>query len=658
MLRVIIKCLRSASSLQSVTPLICVARAALGTRRSYRSVGGDATSYSASLTALMDRGLPVSVLDFEISASEAVRRFEDYQRKACMYLHAHSLIKPPQQQAQQPQQPGAPHSDGGPATAEPLAAGSAGRSPSSAVSGSGSSLMAAYLPYWCFEATFNSEAFAKLGFKDERTGEMVWKDMADPLPLSRAALAPAADPSMQVYAGYKYVRDVGGGAAGPGLPDRARPLSRSEAAAGLVGGVALQAADMRQGLAWTLALRALTHEQLRSAEGAVRGATKATDLRDLRVAMQVLSRRARLVFLPAYIAVYQYGTRYKQGTSGVIVPQVFTAVIGGTRDGRVVAPQHLSPAKASLGSGGLVGGLGLLAGDWGASWAPSLQLMGLESLLPQLGAVEALTLAALAASGAGMWAHQRPQALRAHHAAKQARADFEFYKKYDIHETYGSGAAAAADARRADEAAGGGGGAGGNEEYVLWLWADADWRRWEHDEPWNWDEEERRKGAEELWRKQASRRLERQRYVERMAAEAARRAEEEEAEARREQRYGGRGARTAYSSHRPQDHGMGGQEHEHHEGGGGAGQGRRRRRSDFLGYYRVLGLQEAEAVSAEDIKQAFKVQALLLHPDKHVGADEQAQRAALVKFQKLQIAYDTLKDAEKRRLYDRGQLVH
>ena len=49
--------------------------------------------------------------------------------------------------------------------------------------------------------------------------------------------------------------------------------------------------------------------------------------------MQVHSRVCRLVFLPAYIAVYQYGTRYKQGTSGVIVPQVFTAVLGGTRDG-------------------------------------------------------------------------------------------------------------------------------------------------------------------------------------------------------------------------------------------------------------------------------------------------------------------------------------
>ncbi len=44
-------------------------------------------------------------------------------------------------------------------------------------------------------------------------------------------------------------------------------------------------------------------------------------------------RFARLVLLPAYIARYVYGTRYKAGTSGVILPQVFVAAVGGTRDG-------------------------------------------------------------------------------------------------------------------------------------------------------------------------------------------------------------------------------------------------------------------------------------------------------------------------------------
>jgi hypothetical protein len=53
-------------------------------------------------------------------------------------------------------------------------------------------------------------------------------------------------------------------------------------------------------------------------------------------ALQFHSRTARLLYLPAYVARYVYGTRYKQGTSGVIVPQIFSALIGGTRDGEAM----------------------------------------------------------------------------------------------------------------------------------------------------------------------------------------------------------------------------------------------------------------------------------------------------------------------------------
>lgn len=54
----------------------------------------------------------------------------------------------------------------------------------------------------------------------------------------------------------------------------------------------------------------------------------------------------------------------------------------------------MSPAKASIGTGGLVGGLGLAAGDMAEP------LLGLPGLLP-IGGAEAITLAVLAASGAG-----------------------------------------------------------------------------------------------------------------------------------------------------------------------------------------------------------------------------------------------------------------
>lgn len=89
-----------------------------------------------------------------------------------------------------------------------------------------------------------------------------------------------------------------------------------------------------------------------------------------------------------------------------------------------------------------------------------------------------------------MWAHKRPQTLRSHHAAQQVRADYEFYRQYDRHEVYGSGMQGGGTAGEAGGAAGEG---RRNEDLMLWLWADADWRRWEHEEPWSWDEAERRR---------------------------------------------------------------------------------------------------------------------------------------------------------------------
>jgi len=50
--------------------------------------------------------------------------------------------------------------------------------------------------------------------------------------------------------------------------------------------------------------------------------------------MQVHRRTAQLLYFPAYLAEYQYGTRYKKGTSGVTVPHMFQAVVGGTRTGQ------------------------------------------------------------------------------------------------------------------------------------------------------------------------------------------------------------------------------------------------------------------------------------------------------------------------------------
>lgn len=61
------------------------------------------------------------------------------------------------------------------------------------------------------------------------------------------------------------------------------------------------------------------------------------EVRDMNVVMRVHERRAQLLYLPTYVAHYQHGHRYKQGTSTVIVPQMFYAAVGGTRDGACLA---------------------------------------------------------------------------------------------------------------------------------------------------------------------------------------------------------------------------------------------------------------------------------------------------------------------------------
>jgi molecular chaperone DnaJ len=63
-------------------------------------------------------------------------------------------------------------------------------------------------------------------------------------------------------------------------------------------------------------------------------------------------------------------------------------------------------------------------------------------------------------------------------------------------------------------------------------------------------------------------------------------------------------------------------------------------------YYEVLGVQKS--ASEADIKKAYRRLARKLHPDVNPG-DKTSQK----KFQEVQEAYDVLKDAEKRRAYDR-----
>jgi DnaJ-class molecular chaperone len=69
------------------------------------------------------------------------------------------------------------------------------------------------------------------------------------------------------------------------------------------------------------------------------------------------------------------------------------------------------------------------------------------------------------------------------------------------------------------------------------------------------------------------------------------------------------------------------------------------------------GVLAGSAITADAIKTHYKAAALKLHPDRHVHADEATQKRSAERFRRLQLAYETLRDTEKRRAYDRGQLV-
>lgn len=61
-------------------------------------------------------------------------------------------------------------------------------------------------------------------------------------------------------------------------------------------------------------------------------------------------------------------------------------------------------------------------------------------------------------------------------------------------------------------------------------------------------------------------------------------------------------------------------------------------------YYKVLGIQKG--ATDEDIKKAYRKQALKWHPDKNKAANAEE------KFKEIAEAYDVLSDPKKRDIYD------
>ena len=67
-------------------------------------------------------------------------------------------------------------------------------------------------------------------------------------------------------------------------------------------------------------------------------------------------------------------------------------------------------------------------------------------------------------------------------------------------------------------------------------------------------------------------------------------------------------------------------------------------------YYKILGVNKD--ANDDEIKKAYKKQALLWHPDKHSNKDEEARLKAEASFKDVGEAYAILSDAQKRNRYD------
>ncbi|WIA41921.1 hypothetical protein OEZ86_009235 [Tetradesmus obliquus] len=466
--------------------------------------------------------------------------------------------------------------------------------------GAGYSLQPAFLPFYLFEAVISAEAIATLGRrvdKSSKSSPLVWSKMQQWQQISSQLLLPRTEPCMQVYASYRLRRD---------LAEAAKPAPSTLEAA-----LSVAAEDMM-------------HQQVEAAVAHFKQHSGADDVRDLQVRLTVHRRSVRLAYLPAYHLHYVHGEKYTPSRAD-IVPAEYDAVIGGAACGKVAAELHPSPVKSQAAAAAAVGSLGL-----GVMPLTSLAL-GLDPGLAALAGADTVLLAVLAGTAAGALASRLPLIARNRHAAEQAAAERKFYRQYDQRETaYGSAP----------------------DEHTLWLWKDSDWRKWEQEERWAWDPVQRKKWAEELFRQQGQRQADRLAAAKQQEQKSKQRDEDEARESKREARFG-----------RSRHHHAGHAGHGHHQESGARmahqQHGNSRRRRDFLGYYKALGinLEEASAaISSDAIKSHYKAAALKLHPDKHVHADEATQKRSAERFRRLQLAYETLRDAEKRRAYDRGQL--
>lgn len=383
------------------------------------------------------------------------------------------------------------------------------------------------------------------------------------------------------------------------MPDRVQAsLDASKFGAGPPGQIHVERFSMKRSLAWELAFRRVRESEREKATELLKRNHKADAVRDVALDITLSPKRhVKAVLLPAFIAHFTHGE--VRGPSGDASPRKHVAVVCGVTGNVVVDEDVVDVGKARTAA--VVGGVFLPA--LCAHFCLGPEFAGIIAAQTALGS-------ALAFAVAGAFARRAPVAER--ERVERVRVADE--------------TAAFAAAMRV----GGAGDKAWMDESTQLRRDDAEWGRWKETDKQNWDETEREEWAANIWQWQRLRKRERE---ERRAHLDAARFRLEEATRRDEEkeRRWGPGWRVATGA------GTG-------RGGGGGGR-------DTKGFYKLLGLTAKLAdATYEDIKNAYRKEAMAWHPDKHQGDDEK-KRAAKT-FRELQKAYLVLGNKTEREVYD------
>ena len=388
------------------------------------------------------------------------------------------------------------------------------------------------------------------------------------------------------------------------MPDAASAaMSAARNGAGPPGSVEVERFGVKRSLAWELATRRVRDIEREKAKKKLVKAHAAVDAKDVVLEVeQHPGRKVRAVRLPAYIARFTHGETVDSDSK--IVNQVHAAIVCGVTGEVVVSDDIVCHNKARL-----IGVMTCVAPAAAAAATLGPDAFGLL-------AAQALCGSAVLSTAAGIFARQVPRLRREKDEAARV-ADEE-------------SAFSAATRSSAGDAA-------WMDESVQQRRDDVEWGRWMETDKAHWDEHKREEWAASVWQWQKIRRREREERRRIRAAEQARMEEAERRDEEKERRWGP-GWRKEGSAGSSKD----GRRRRGGKGGGGR---------DRKGYYKLLGLQgKMGTATAEEIKSAYRREAMEWHPDKHQGAE--AKERAAKNFRELQKAYQVLGNQQEREVYD------